>query len=157
MVHIKSTIEKVHSVVDFLISVLPEDDLMMPKHRMYMYFNDIFSELNTDFFFLWRYSPNFVLGLPPWNSTFHFGFTSVLIDLRHSVGLFVRVISSSQGLSTCTQIQKTHTYTQTPNIHALSGIRTHDPGFRASENSACLRPLDYRDWLNVDKCNLNVY
>jgi hypothetical protein len=24
-----------------------------------------------------------------------------------------------------------------PNIHALCGIRTHDPGFRASEDSAC--------------------
>jgi hypothetical protein len=30
------------------------------------------------------------------------------------------------------QTQK-HTHTQTPNIHALNGIRTHDPGFRASE------------------------
>jgi hypothetical protein len=27
----------------------------------------------------------------------------------------------------------------------MSGIRTHDPGFRASEDSACLRPLGYRD------------
>jgi hypothetical protein len=32
-----------------------------------------------------------------------------------------------------------------PNIHALSEIRTHDPGFRASEDSTCLRPLGYRD------------
>jgi hypothetical protein len=38
-----------------------------------------------------------------------------------------------------------HTHTQTPNIHALNGIRTHDPGFRGSEDSACLRPLGYRD------------
>jgi hypothetical protein len=30
-------------------------------------------------------------------------------------------------------------------MHALSAIRTHDPGFRASEDSACLRPLGYRD------------
>jgi hypothetical protein len=34
-----------------------------------------------------------------------------------------------------------HTYTQTLNIHAMSGIRTRDPGFRASEDSACLGPL----------------
>jgi hypothetical protein len=27
----------------------------------------------------------------------------------------------------------------------VSGIRTHEPGFRASEGSACLRPLGYRD------------
>jgi hypothetical protein len=35
---------------------------------------------------LWRYSPNLSLGLPPWNSPFHFG----LLDLRHSVGLLGR-------------------------------------------------------------------
>jgi hypothetical protein len=33
----------------------------------------------------------------------------------------------------------------TSNIHALSGIRTHGPGFRANEDSAWLRPLGYRD------------
>jgi hypothetical protein len=38
-----------------------------------------------------------------------------------------------------------HIHTQTPNIHALSGIRTHDPGFRASKDSVCLRPFGYRD------------
>jgi hypothetical protein len=86
------------------------------------------------FFFLRRYSPNLGLGLPLWNSPFHFGF----LALRQSVGLLGRVINSSQGLSTCTQ---------TPNIHALGGIRTHDPGFRASEDSACFRPLGYRDLL----------
>jgi hypothetical protein len=46
------------------------------------------------FFFFWRYSPNLGLGLPPWNSLFHFG----LLDPRHSVGLLGWVISSSQGL-----------------------------------------------------------
>jgi hypothetical protein len=62
--------------------------------------------------FFWRYSPNLGLGLPPRNSPFHFGFP----DLRQSVGLLGRVISSSQGLSTCTQTQKnspTHTHTNT--------------------------------------------
>jgi hypothetical protein len=34
---------------------------------------------------------------------------------------------------------------RTSNIHALCGIRTHDPSFRASEDSSCLRPLGYRD------------
>jgi hypothetical protein len=29
-------------------------------------------------------------------------------------------------------------------IHALSGIRTHDPNVRASEDSSCLRPRDHR-------------
>jgi hypothetical protein len=60
------------------------------------------------FFFLWRYSPNLGLGLPPWNFPFYFGF----LDLRQSEGLLGRVISSSQGLSTCTQTQKNaHIYT----------------------------------------------
>jgi hypothetical protein len=41
-----------------------------------------------------------------------------------------------------TQTQNKHI--NTPNSHALSGIRTHDPSFRASENSSCLlRPLGY--------------
>jgi hypothetical protein len=30
-------------------------------------------------------------------------------------------------------------------IHALSGIRTHDPNFRASEDSSCLRLRDHYD------------
>jgi hypothetical protein len=33
------------------------------------------------------------------------------------------------------------------NIHALCGIRTQDPGFQASEDSTCLRPLGYHDRL----------
>jgi hypothetical protein len=44
----------------------------------------------------------------------------------------------------CTQTQK-NAHTLTLNIHALSGIRTYDPSFRASEDSACLRPLGYCD------------
>jgi hypothetical protein len=49
-----------------------------------------------------------------------------------------------------------HSTTQTqnkqmhiPNIHTLCEIRTHDPGFRASEDSTCLWPLGYRDRLKV--------
>jgi hypothetical protein len=42
-----------------------------------------------------------------------------------------------------TQTQNKHIHI--PNIHALCRIRTHDPGFRASEDSTCPRPLDYRD------------
>jgi hypothetical protein len=81
------------------------------------------------FFPLWRFSPNLGLGLPLWNSLFHFGF----LDLRQSVWL-----SARRKASTCTQ---------TLNIHALSWVRTHDPGFRASEDNACLRPLGYRNRL----------
>jgi hypothetical protein len=66
------------------------------------------------------------------------------LDQGQSVGLLGRVISSSQGHSACTQTQK-NAHTQTLNIHALSGIRIHGPGFQASEDSARLRPLGYRD------------
>jgi hypothetical protein len=41
------------------------------------------------------------------------------------------------------QTQNKHIYT--PNIHALSGIRTHDHGLRASEDSSCLRTLGYSE------------
>jgi hypothetical protein len=45
----------------------------------------------------------------------------------------------------------THTTTQTQNkrwdtSHALIGIRTHDPSFRAREDSSCLRPRSHCDW-----------
>jgi hypothetical protein len=33
----------------------------------------------------------------------------------------------------------------TPNIYVLSGIRTHDPSVRASEDSSCLRTRGYCD------------
>jgi hypothetical protein len=99
-------------------------------------------------YFLWRYSPNLGLGLPPWNSPFHFGF----LDLTQSVWTLGRVISSSQSLYLYTNTEK-HTHTHTLNIHALSGIRNHDPGFRASEDSACLRPLGYRDRPHTSSSN----
>jgi hypothetical protein len=41
------------------------------------------------------------------------------------------------------QTQYEHIYT--PNIHALSEIRTHDHSVPASEDSPCLRSLGYRD------------
>jgi hypothetical protein len=109
------------------------------------------------FFFLWRYSPNSGLGLPPWNFPYHYG----LLDLRQSVKLLGRMISSSQGLYLYTNTEKTHTHTQTPNIHALSGIWTHYSGFRASEDSACFRPLGYHDrggatLVKVKKVNLSL-
>jgi hypothetical protein len=41
------------------------------------------------------------------------------------------------------ETQNKHIYI--PNIHALSGIRTHYYSVRASEDSSCLRPLGYCD------------
>jgi hypothetical protein len=62
------------------------------------------------------------------------------------VGLLGRVISSSQGLYLNTEQHKhrINTYTKHP---CLVWVRTHDPGFRANEDSTCLRPLRYRDRL----------
>jgi hypothetical protein len=69
-----------------------------------------------------------------------------------SVGLLGRVIGSSQGLYLNTgQQEHRKTHTHTPNIHALSGIRTHDHGLRASEDSSCLRPLGYCDRLASER------
>jgi hypothetical protein len=65
----------------------------------------------------------------PWNALFHF---SVRI-LRQSIGLLGQGISPSQD-------RYLHKHRINTDIHALSGIRTHDPSFRASENSSCLRP-----------------
>jgi hypothetical protein len=52
---------------------------------------------------------------------------------RHMVGLLGRVISPSQGLylHSTTQHKKTRT-----NIHALSGIRTHDPSNQSAKTHA---------------------
>jgi hypothetical protein len=53
-----------------------------------------------------------------------------------------RVISSSQGHYLNTE------HKHISNIHALSGIRTHDPSVWESEDSSCLRPRGYCDRLD---------
>jgi hypothetical protein len=52
-----------------------------------------------------------------------------------------------------TQIQNKRIHT--PNIHGLSGIGTHDPSVRASEDSSCLRPRGYCNRLNATFGTLN--
>jgi hypothetical protein len=61
-----------------------------------------------------------------------------------TVGLLGWVISPSQGhyLHTGEHKHRINAYTD---IHALSGIRTHDPSVRASEDSLCLRSCGHRD------------
>jgi hypothetical protein len=60
-------------------------------------------------------------------------------------------------------IQTQNKHIHKPNIHALCGIRTHNPSFRASEDSTCLRPLGYRDRLSTDlrvleiSCHVEAY
>jgi hypothetical protein len=52
---------------------------------------------------------------------------------RHMVGLLGRVISPSQGLYLHSTTQHRKTWT---NIHALSGIRTHDPSNQPAKTHA---------------------
>jgi hypothetical protein len=65
------------------------------------------------------------------------------LNLRQSAGLLGRVISPSQGLYLQTE-KRAHTHTTTKHP-CPEWDSNHDLGFRASEGSACLRPLDYRD------------
>jgi hypothetical protein len=71
-------------------------------------------------------------------------FIFVLIYTQ-SVGLLGRVIEPSQGLYLNTGQHKhrinAHTHTHTSNIHALSGVRTHDHSVWASEDRYRDRPL----------------
>jgi hypothetical protein len=58
-------------------------------------------------------------------------------NLRHSVEFHRRGISPSQG--------RYLTKTQNTDIHALSGIRTHDPSVRAGEDISCHRPRGHSE------------
>jgi uncharacterized membrane protein (DUF485 family) len=72
-------------------------------------------------------------------------FFSFIIFFTQTVGLLGRVISPSQGLYLHTG-QHNHRKMHT-DIHALSGIRTHDPTIRASEDSSRIRSRDLFDRL----------
>jgi hypothetical protein len=89
--------------------------------------------LQVLFFSLWLYSPYHVLA-----ASMKLSVSLLLLDLGQSVGLLDGW--SRHKASTCTQTQKNSHTTQSVNIHALSGIRTHGPGVRASENSSYHRP-----------------
>jgi hypothetical protein len=57
-----------------------------------------------------------------------------------SLGLLGRGISASQG-------RYLHTGQHKHDIHASSGIRTHDPSVRMGEEGSCLRPRNHCDRL----------
>jgi hypothetical protein len=78
-------------------------------------------------------------------------FFSSLIVFTKSVGLLGRVISPSQGRYPHTEQHK-HRINAHTDIHALSGIRTHDPSVRASEDSSYLRPGD-----SCDRAIIHIY
>jgi hypothetical protein len=73
-----------------------------------------------------------------------FIFLKLMYLFGQLVGLLGGGISPTQGLylNRTTQHRKTRTH-----IHASSGIRIHDPSFRAAEDGTCLIPLSHWDRL----------
>jgi hypothetical protein len=55
----------------------------------------------------------------------------------------------ARSLPTHTERHKHRINAHDRDIHTLSGIRTHDRSFRASEDSACLRPRGHCDRLDI--------
>jgi hypothetical protein len=89
------------------------------------------------FFFLRLYSPVQALA-----TSMKLSVSLQLLDLGESTGLLGQV----DQLVTCPlPVHKHRKATQTLNIHALTGIRTHGSGAHVSEDSSCLRPLGYHD------------
>jgi hypothetical protein len=66
-----------------------------------------------------------------------------LNNISQTVKLLGRVISPSKGRYLNTGQHKQYKDIHTPNIHALSGIRNHNPSVRAREESSCLRLRGY--------------
>jgi hypothetical protein len=75
-------------------------------------------------------------------------FSSVII-FTQMVGLLERVISPSR--------QHRHTKNSCTATHALRGIQTHDPSFRASEDISCLRPRGHRDRPSAEYLTKKTY
>jgi hypothetical protein len=79
---------------------------------------------------------------PPWTLPSNFQFHDRFADVR-TLWTSNQLVSRPLPKHRTTQTHKKHIHI--PNIYALCGIRAHDSGLRASEDSTCLRPLDYRD------------
>jgi hypothetical protein len=96
-------------------------------------------------FFYWLYSPRGSWSLFQFYDHFTDGRTPWASDQ-----LVARPLTTNRT----TQTQNKHIHTQ--NIHALCGIRIHDPGFRASEDNSCLRPRVYCDRLRITLARSNA-
>jgi hypothetical protein len=86
------------------------------------------------FFHQWLYSPLLGPGL----------FFSFVISFTQTTGLLGGVISPPQGRYLNTGQHK-HRINADTDINASSGIGTHDPSVRASEDSSCRRPRGHCD------------
>jgi hypothetical protein len=100
------------------------------EEQKILYFSNICVVTKSRIFWAYFFFP---MALPA-----HSGPSPLLQFRNHileTVGLLGRVISPSQ----CRYLHAGQ--------HKHSGIRTHDPSVRASENSSCLRPREYCDLL----------
>jgi hypothetical protein len=79
---------------------------------------------------------------PPWTLASDFQFHDYFTDGRTPWTCDQLVVRPLPKRRT-TQTQNKHIHI--PYIDALCGIQTHDPGFQASEDSQCFRPLGYHD------------
>jgi hypothetical protein len=77
---------------------------------------------------------------PPWALASAFSFMIIFTDGR-TPWTGDQLVGRPLPKHRTTQTQNKRIYI--PNIHALCGIRTHGPSFRAREGSSSLRPLGY--------------
>jgi hypothetical protein len=68
-------------------------------------------------------------------SVFHNNENNWILDLRSAL-MLSNIVQTGSGVHPTSYPMSTGG----SDIHALSGIRTHDPNVRASEDSSCLRP-----------------
>jgi hypothetical protein len=83
------------------------------------------------FFFHWLYSP-----LGPWPLIFSF---MIILQTVRPHWTSDQLVARPLPKYRTTQTQNKHIHI--PNIYALCGIRTHDPGFRKIEDNSC--PIDH--------------
>jgi hypothetical protein len=121
---------------------LEESCIPVPKHLVYRHLYIVLMHPVQSFIHQWLYSPLLGPGL----------FCFVLFSTQ-TVGLLGRVISPSQGRYVHTGQHK-HRINAHADIHALSGIQTHTPSVRASEDSSCVRPHGHCD--RQASCYINV-
>jgi hypothetical protein len=80
---------------------------------------------------------------------------SVPWSYTQSVGPLGRGISPSQGIYLYIEQHKHRINAHNMDINAFSGIRTHGPSVRASEDSSCLRKRGHCDRLLSDFNDIN--
>jgi hypothetical protein len=96
--------------------------------------------VSTNYLSIYLYFYLSVCLQPLWTLAAFFNF----LIYTQSVGLLGRVMNPSQGRYLHTEQHKNRINAQT-DIHASSGIRTHDPSVRAGEDGSCSRPCGHCD------------